>query len=441
MLENDLKNDIDTKTKKLQQIIDLYNQKKSNLLNIVNNLIQVTNKLSEEEASSFFSNVESLKKSFEDLELILSYSESMITSLNNAYTLFKLDPDKNKDSVEGIFNSFDKQSQKLFESILSFESNFSNIINSTLELALAFQAKSETVGTAEKAAANKTFETAAVDGTFETVGENGTADTSNEAKASIKSEALNKADTLNNFEPSEEAEVSNKAKALNEAEVSNEAKASNVEQINKNIGSSSNANNTSPVYKVINTDAVSSQNNTADMETPMFKNEILSPNFGNNSSETTEEVIENQDELQKKPFVEEDKNILLISEKENKAYLPYKIEQVKSILNSHKNKYSSMQDVVNNVFVVPLDKFKNSSISRFRESYNLMRTKEKASVLKSLDLGMELMFENDLNPVVITACNSLSELDSYMDCLDENNLADFKCFDIKFEVNPKPTKK
>lgn len=56
--------------------------------------------------------------------------------------------------------------------------------------------------------------------------------------------------------------------------------------------------------------------------------------------------------------------------------------------------------------------------------------------MKALDLGLELMFNYDLNPIVISACRNLDELDIYLDCLEENQLSSFDCFEIKFEVAP-----
>ena len=57
--------------------------------------------------------------------------------------------------------------------------------------------------------------------------------------------------------------------------------------------------------------------------------------------------------------------------------------------------------------------------------------------MKALDLAFELMFQYNLNPIIIAACRSLEELDIYLDCLEEDELFDFRCFKIKFEVTPK----
>ena len=65
-----------------------------------------------------------------------------------------------------------------------------------------------------------------------------------------------------------------------------------------------------------------------------------------------------------------------------------------------------------------------------------MRNKEKASLYKSFDLGIELMWNSLLNPAVITACKNLDELDIYLDYLDSNEIEKFKIFDVKYEIAP-----
>lgn len=130
-----------------------------------------------------------------------------------------------------------------------------------------------------------------------------------------------------------------------------------------------------------------------------------------------------------------DNNVLIVSEKDQKAYLPYKYDEVKKIYKNSKGKYNSIIEVIQDIYVLPLNKFKNSSIARFREAFNLIRNKEKGSITKALDLGLELMFKYELNPVIIAACRNLDELDIYLDCLDENESYEFTCFDIKFDIS------
>ncbi len=127
---------------------------------------------------------------------------------------------------------------------------------------------------------------------------------------------------------------------------------------------------------------------------------------------------------------------MVVSEKEQKAYLPFFYSKVKEIYQNSKNIYETLQDVVDNLYVIPLDKFKNSAISRFRESFYLVRNKENGSVSKAIDLGLELMFKYELSPIIIAGCRNLEELDIYLDCLEENEVQDFPCFEIKFEVMP-----
>ena len=132
-----------------------------------------------------------------------------------------------------------------------------------------------------------------------------------------------------------------------------------------------------------------------------------------------------------------DNDTLLVSEKDQKAYLPYKYSDIERIYNENKNKYSSCEDVINKEYILPLNRFRHSISSRFRETINLILNKEKQSFFKALDLAFELMLQYKLNPIIIAACKNLEELDIYLDCLEEDELFDFRCFNIKFEVTPK----
>ncbi len=130
-----------------------------------------------------------------------------------------------------------------------------------------------------------------------------------------------------------------------------------------------------------------------------------------------------------------DSNILIISEKDQKAYLPYKYEDVKKIYENSDGKYNSIIEVIQSLYILPLKKFEKFSIARFREAFNLVLHKEKGSIFSAFDLAFELMFKYNLNPIIIAACRNLDELDIYLDCLEEDELFDFKCFEIRFEVS------
>ena len=130
-------------------------------------------------------------------------------------------------------------------------------------------------------------------------------------------------------------------------------------------------------------------------------------------------------------------NLLIVSEKDQKAYLPYNYIEIEKIYNNKKNIYSCIQDVIEKLYVLPLKNFKNSTTSRFREGFKLIKERENGSTLKALSLGLELMFKYNLNPIVVAACRNIDELDIYLDCLEENELNAFKCFQIRFEIMPK----
>lgn len=127
-------------------------------------------------------------------------------------------------------------------------------------------------------------------------------------------------------------------------------------------------------------------------------------------------------------------NTLIISELKGKVILPYKMETVKQILLNEN--YSSISDVIEKLYTIPIKNYKFASVARFREAYKLMIEKEHSSKLKAISLASELFGNYNLHPAIITACNSLDELDIYLACLEDNVLGDFKFFDIKYEIPP-----
>ena len=93
-------------------------------------------------------------------------------------------------------------------------------------------------------------------------------------------------------------------------------------------------------------------------------------------------------------------------------------------------------DIVEKLYTRPIKYYKPSAFSRFRETYKLMREREKAPFLKCFSLALELFGMYNLHPAIITACKNLDQLDIYLACLEDNTLSDFHFFDIKFEVRP-----
>ena len=97
-------------------------------------------------------------------------------------------------------------------------------------------------------------------------------------------------------------------------------------------------------------------------------------------------------------------------------------------------RYHSIEEVVNKLYTKPISYYKFSPIARFKEAYKLVKDRAKLSRLKALSLAFELFGNYSLHPAIITACKSIDELDIYLACLEENDLDDFKFFNIKYEV-------
>lgn len=135
----------------------------------------------------------------------------------------------------------------------------------------------------------------------------------------------------------------------------------------------------------------------------------------------------------------EDNKTLIISEEDGKVYLPYTKAEVKE--NMIQNKGQKISELIEQNYILPLDRYKNSMRARFREAYNLMYKREGASRKKAIMLGLEMMFETNLHPAIISACKNIEELDIYLDCLEDNELEKFSCFKIIYKSLPTLRKK
>ena len=129
-------------------------------------------------------------------------------------------------------------------------------------------------------------------------------------------------------------------------------------------------------------------------------------------------------------------NTLKISEIDGLVTLPYKIEDLKKILEENSDLYSSYSDIILAKYTIPLRNYKFSAISRYKEAYKLVRQKEHGSRRLAFSLATELFANYNLHPAIITACNNLNELDVYLSCLEYNELEDFHFFKIIYEGLP-----
>lgn len=165
----------------------------------------------------------------------------------------------------------------------------------------------------------------------------------------------------------------------------------------------------------------------ADIEVDRFVKRINSSN-GKKSEEVSEEISDGNIQ---------NNNTLIISEKDNKVFLPYTVSEIQSYMEKYPKEYKSLEYVINKEFILPLDYYtKHPSLARFREAYSLIRDREAKSVFDALKYALNIMFKYDLNPAIISACKTEEALNLYIECLENKDLSKFDLFKIEFRLNP-----
>lgn len=159
----------------------------------------------------------------------------------------------------------------------------------------------------------------------------------------------------------------------------------------------------------------------ADIEVDRFVKRINSSN-GKKSEEVSEEISDGNIQ---------NNNTLIISEKDNKVFLPYTVSEIQSYMEKYPKEYKSLEYVINKEFILPLDYYtKHPSLARFREAYSLIRDREAKSVFDALKYALNIMFKYDLNPAIISACKTEEALNLYIECLENKDLSKFNLFKI-----------
>lgn len=165
----------------------------------------------------------------------------------------------------------------------------------------------------------------------------------------------------------------------------------------------------------------------ADIEVDRFVKRINSLN-GKKSEEVSEKISDGNIQ---------NNNTLIISEKDNKVFLPYTVSEIQSYMEKYPKEYKSLEYVINKEFILPLDYYtKHPSLARFREAYSLIRDREAKSVFDALKYALNIMFKYDLNPAIISACKTEEALNLYIECLENKDLSKFNLFKIEFRLNP-----
>jgi len=132
-------------------------------------------------------------------------------------------------------------------------------------------------------------------------------------------------------------------------------------------------------------------------------------------------------------------NTLLISDIQKMVILPYTKQELDAILEKQ-SRYTTYKEVIEKKYTIPYSYYRVSSIARFKEAFKLMRNKEHASIKAAFDLGMELLFQYNLHPAIISACKNLDTLDIYLDYLETNETDKFDIFTITYEMLPMVSK-
>ena len=130
-------------------------------------------------------------------------------------------------------------------------------------------------------------------------------------------------------------------------------------------------------------------------------------------------------------------NTLLVSDRLRSVFLPYTEDEISLYLSQYPNEYHSFDDVIKKEYVLPLNYYMTHPIlARFRESYALIRDREGKSVVDAFKFAFNIMLKHELNPTIIAACKTQTQLEHYIDCLYKNRLEDFHDFNIKFDITP-----
>lgn len=129
-------------------------------------------------------------------------------------------------------------------------------------------------------------------------------------------------------------------------------------------------------------------------------------------------------------------NTLIISEKQKKVILPFTLKEIENLQKDYENEHLSIENIIEKFYTKPISYYKNSAISRFKESYQLITLREKGSKKDAIMLATEMFFNYNLHPAVITSCKNLNELDIYLSCLEYNELEDFHFFKTFYEIAP-----
>lgn len=128
-------------------------------------------------------------------------------------------------------------------------------------------------------------------------------------------------------------------------------------------------------------------------------------------------------------------NKLIITE--SFAILPYTKKELQFYFDSYPDDYSSLDDVIDKEFTKPYKiSYSNSYINRFKEIFNLLRNKEQMDFFTSFRKAFSLMTNAKINPIIVSACKDETELNTYLQFINNINPKAILPFKIIFKVAP-----
>ena len=163
---------------------------------------------------------------------------------------------------------------------------------------------------------------------------------------------------------------------------------------------------------------------TENIETQKGQNETAKKNF-TIIDEPKEEIIE-----EKAPLTNLNEKELIINKKSGIAILPYSISDLDELFLNDPEKYSSIQDIIDQEYTVRLKDFENSSITRYKEAFKLAKDRSNYSFSQAANFAKVFLIENEITSLIIASCKNVEELEFYIECLNNNKLNDFHYFKI-----------
>lgn len=161
------------------------------------------------------------------------------------------------------------------------------------------------------------------------------------------------------------------------------------------------------------------------------------PDFTVIEDDEDENDENNKEEITSNSEIELDDDTKIIEKtliySNNSIILPYSTEDLCAYFSNNPEKYTSLKDIIRKEYTIGLNDIKNTPKTRFIEIFNLAKNKSNLSLPKATSIASELSFNPNIDPVIVKACSSIEELDSYIDCMENNKLNKFNGFKILYK--------